>query len=556
LAVPSGDPAAAEAAESSARSSVLERGQAAEAAGRWAEAVGFYEEALRDHPDDRALEQRFDVARLHYNFEQRHADRSFRNSVQTLRPQQAQELYTELLNKIEAHYYTTPAWQDLTRRGARALDVALENDQFLSANSVRARGEPIARLRAEVVQLAGRYAIRNRDDATAVAAKVVRLANQRIGLSETASWMEFSAAAACGLDHYSSYLTADQLRDIYSQIDGNFVGLGVELRADEGALLIVNVIPRSPAEKAGLRAGDRIIAVDGQATRELTTEAAAALLTGPEGSLVRVTTLSPGENGREISIRRAEVEVPSLDGVRIVEPESGVAYVRIPAFQKTTAEDLEAALWDLHRQGMRSLVIDLRGNPGGLLNASVDVADKFVASGPIVSTRGRSEQENFNYRAHRPGTWRVPLVVLIDGDSASASEIFAAAIKDSGRGTVVGTRSYGKGSVQGIFQLGTSGAGARITTASFYSPNGNPISRIGITPDIDARRATAVAGGGETPTGASAYQAGFRGPDSGASSGEAPAVASIAQPPASAPADDPALQIAIGVARTQPVAQL
>ena len=146
---------------------------------------------------------------------------------------------------------------------------------------------------------------------------------------------------------------------------------------------------------------------------------------------------------------------------------------------------------------MRSLVLDLRGNPGGLLTASVEVADKFIADGAIVSTRGRSEQENFNYRAHRPGTWRVPLVVLIDGDSASASEIFAGAINDSHRGTIVGSRSYGKGSVQGIFPLGYAGAGARLTTAKFYSPMGHPISNVGVTPDIDARRGKLVTDGGE-----------------------------------------------------------
>lgn len=553
LAVPAAETPAA------AVSSMLEKGRAAEAAGRWAEALSFYEEALRDHPNDQALESRFDVARLHYNFEQRQADRSFRESVQTLQPPQAHDLYVDLLSKIEVHYYTTPPWQDLTRRGARAMDVALANDDFLRAHAIRARGEPIERLRAEVQQLAGRYAIRNRDDAAAVASQIARLANQRIGLNETVVWMEFSAAAACGLDHYSSYLTGDQLRDIYSQIDGNFVGLGVELRADDGALLIVDVIPRSPAEKSGVRAGDRIIAVDGQATRELSTDAAAALLTGPEGSLVRVTTVTPGQAPRDLVIRRSEVEVPSLEDVKIIEPESGVAYVRIPAFQKTTSADLEAALWDLHRQGMRSLIIDLRGNPGGLLTASVEVADKFVANGPIVSTRGRSDQENFNYRAHRPGTWRVPLVVLIDGDSASASEIFAGAIKDSGRGTVIGTRSYGKGSVQGIFPLGTSGAGARITTASFYSPNGNPISRVGIRPDIDARRATAVAGGGESPTGTGAYQAGFRGVErTAAASGSASAIsgANDLQASAATADKDVALEIAVGVARTQPIAQL
>jgi carboxyl-terminal processing protease len=540
-------------------SGLLEKGRSLESAGRWAEALGYYEQALRDHPSDRALEARFDVARLHYNFEQRQADRSFQSALQTLRPQQAREQYVELLNKIEAHYYTAPPWQELVRRGARSMDVALADEGFLKKHLVRADHDQISLLRADVIQLAGRYLIRNREEAAAVAGQVARLIHQRIGLAETATWLEFAAAAAGGLDHYSAYLTADQLRDIYSQIDGNFVGLGVELKADDGSLLIVNVIPRSPAQNAGIRPGDRIVAVDGRATQDLSSDAAAALLTGPEGSLVRVTLASADQPARDLVIRRAEVEVASIEDARLVQPETGVSYVRISAFQKTTAADLEAALWDLHRQGMRSLVVDLRGNPGGLLTASVEVADKFVASGPIVSTRGRSEQENFNYRAHRPGTWRVPLVVLIDGDSASASEIFAAAIKDSGRGTVVGTRSYGKGSVQGIFPLGTSGAGARITTANFYSPNGNPISKVGVSPDVDARRATAVAGGEQSAAGVSPYQAGFRGPaDSeraaNLSSGNgAPAPSS--PPPAAGP-KDAALEIAVNIARTLPVAEL
>jgi carboxyl-terminal processing protease len=208
---------------------------------------------------------------------------------------------------------------------------------------------------------------------------------------------------------------------------------------------------------------------------------------------------------------------------------------------------------------MRSLVIDLRGNPGGLLTASVEVADKFIAEGGIVSTRGRSEQENFSYRAHRAGTWRVPLVVLIDGDSASASEIFAGAIQDAHRGKIVGSRSYGKGSVQGIFPLGKSGAGARLTTARFFSPLGHPISNVGITPDIDARRATSVAAG-ENPN--ASYLAAFRGPEAGDRSATN---TGAAQPSESTSptlhqvnrADhDDVLDLAIEVARTEPVAAL
>jgi carboxyl-terminal processing protease len=299
------------------------------------------------------------------------------------------------------------------------------------------------------------------------------------------------------------------------------------------------VIPRSPAEQSGIHDGDRITAVDGQATKSLSTDEAASLLTGVEGSTVRVTVMSAGQAPRDVTVRRASVDVPSLEGTRILKPEEangavGVAYVKIPAFQKTTSADLEQALWDLHRQGMRSLIIDLRGNPGGLLTAAVEVADKFIADGGIVSTRGRSEQENFSYRAHRPGTWRVPLVVMIDGDSASASEIFAGAIKDSGRGKIVGARSYGKGSVQGIFPLGKTGAGARLTTAKFYSPLDHPIANVGVTPDVDVKRMIAASA---PQTTSQTQVVGFRGADGAAKK-------------------DQALDIAVGVVRELPVAQL
>jgi len=541
---------------------LLEKGRSLEVTGRWADALSHYEAALHEHPEDQALQARFDVARLHYSLQQRYDDRSFRESLRTLRAAQALDLYSDLLTKIETHYYTNPPWQDISRRGANSLDIALANENFLRNHGIRARGQQIEQLRAELAQLPTRYAIRSSRDSSAIASQAARIARQRVGLSETATILEFTAAAAGGLDHYSAFLTADQLRDIYSQIEGNFVGLGVELKADNGALLIVDVISGSPAEAAGIHDGDRITSVDGQATQSLSTDEAASLLTGAEGTQIRVTVVSPGQAPRDLTVRRASVEVPSLEDVKILDPSTGVAYVRIPAFQKTTAADLEAALWDLHRQGMRSLIVDLRGNPGGLLTSSVEVADKFIAEGGIVSTRGRSEQENFVYRAHRPGTWRVPLVVLIDGDSASASEIFAGAIQDSGRGKIIGMRSYGKGSVQGIFPLGKSGAGARLTTARFFSPLGHPISNVGITPDIDARRATSVASGVQNGANG-AYETGFRGPQDANERSATNVEAAV--PNGSDPAPsltgansgrDEVLDMAVEVARTQPVATL
>lgn len=468
---------------------VIDQGLQLERQRRWADAVAHYEEAAREFPEDRQLAQRLDLAKLHYALERRYADGSFRESIRALSAQQSLALYGELLRKINTHYVTTPPWRELGVRGAVAVEIALADVDFQATNNTQVTPEQIGQVRQAVYQALSRRQLLAPEDLVALAGDAARAAEQYAGVPQTATVLEFITAAAGGLDDYSGYLTADQLRDVYSQIEGNFVGLGVELKADDGALLIVHVIPGSPAERAGIRDGDRIVAVDGRSTAELSTEQAASRLTGAEGTYVQVTVETPGADRRSLKVRREHVDVPALEGVRIAKTETGVAYIKIPAFQKTTARELEAALWDLHRQGMRALVLDLRSNPGGLLTAAVEVADKFITNGNIVATRGRSPQEDFDYKAHYGGTWRVPLAVLIDGDSASASEIFAGAIKDSGRGAVVGQRSYGKGSVQGIFPLGYAGAGIRLTTALFYSPNGKKISKAGVTPDVIVPRA-------------------------------------------------------------------
>ncbi len=467
---------------------VLEKGQRLESKKLWGEALTHYEHSLRQHPGDQTLLRRQDLAKLHYSLDHRYHDHSFRQSVTDLNPRQALSLYSELLRKINTHYVSTPPWHRMGTRGTNSLDMALADQNFLAANGLQASPEALAQLRRELYQTLGRRTIRGPNDLVALAGDMARLAERRVGLHRSAVTLEFVTAAAGGLDDYSAYLTADQLRDVYSQIEGNFVGLGVELKADHGALLIVHVIPGSPAERAGIHKGDRIVAVEGKSTSDLSTDEAAAMLTGEEGTWAEVTIFSPGQEQRVVSVRREHVDVPSLEDIKIVDAEYGVAYVRLPAFQKTTSRDLESALWDLHRQGMKSLVLDLRGNPGGLLTAAVEVADKFITRGGIVSTRGRSPQEDFDYQAHYGGTWQVPLVVMIDGDSASASEIFAGAIKDNGRGELVGSQSYGKGSVQGIFPLGYAGAGIRLTTAKFYSPNGQAISKRGVSPNTTVQQ--------------------------------------------------------------------
>lgn len=468
----------------SAIGDVLRRGRQLEAERRWAEATAHYEDALRQFPGEPSLQQRFEASRLHYDLARRYNDASFRRLLEGLSLSEALAVYSEVLLKIQSHYVETPDWKDLVRRGTGAVEVALSEQPFLDGCRPGIDRQAVDDFCGELGRALGARAIRSRAEAGDAVAAAANLARQRLGVAPSRVVLEYTCGAANSLDLYSTYLTPDQLAEVYSQIEGNFVGLGVELKAQGDALLIVRVISGSPAERSGMRAGQRIVAVDGRPTRDLSTERAANLLQGPAGSVVHLTLQDPDGSSQSMAVRRQRVEVPSVDDVQILDRNQGIGYLKLTCFQKTTAHDLDVALWNLYHAGMRSLIIDLRGNPGGLLVAAVEAADRFVERGVIVSTRGRSFQEDLTYSAREAGTWRVPLVVLVDQDSASAAEIFAGAIRDHQRGTIVGKRSYGKGSVQGIFPLTASGAGVRLTTARFYSPGGRPYNGVGVEPDI------------------------------------------------------------------------
>lgn len=471
--------------DSSQVQQVLEQGMDLERERRWGEALTHYEDALRSHPDQAELEQRLSLSKIHFDLSRRYADSSYVRSVREMSEIDAIEMYAEVLLKIHTHFVTTPQWQELNRQGTDNLEVALADPIFLRVHVPNVRTNQLNAFRQELRQQMNWRQPRNRHEARDAVSAAASLAWRRLQLPASATIMEYTCGALSSLDNYSAFLTPTQLDDVYSQIEGNFVGLGIELKAAEGSLLIVNVLSHSPAERGGIRSGDRIIEVDGKTTSGTTTEKAADMLKGREGSTVRLIVKSTDVDiPRRIELRRERVNVPSIEDARIVDRASGVGYLKLTSFQKTTSRDLDDALWKLDRNGMKSLVIDVRGNPGGLLSAAIDVTDKFVDQGRIVSTRGRDLRESFDYKAHRVGTWRVPLVVLVDQESASASEIFAAAIHDLRRGTIVGQTSYGKGSVQGIFPLSGEKAGVRLTTSKFFAPNGQPISKHGVSPHV------------------------------------------------------------------------
>ncbi len=474
---------------------LLRLGRELELERRWAEALGHYETSLRKFPSNETFQRRLDYSRLHYDVVRRCADESYGRLLQRISMDEALSLYSEVLRKIQTHYVEAPNWKSLVVNGVNDLEAALSEKAFRQRNLPAADDVQIDEFRYSIRRMMAAEMVQSREAAIDAVSQIAKRAKEKLGAEPAAVVLECMCGAANSLDTYSTYLTPAQLNEVYSQIEGNFVGLGIEIKAREGALEIVRVIPNSPAKKAGLNSGDRIISVDDQATQDLSTDRAASLLQGEAGSIARLVILDGDSQTRNVSVQRERVDVPSIDGTQMMDPSYGIGYLKLTCFQKTTAQDLDVALWNLHRSGMRSLIMDLRGNPGGLLISAVEVADKFIDNGIIVITRGRTPQEDLSYSAHTVGTWSVPLIVLIDENSASAAEIFAGAIRDHRRGRIIGTRSYGKGSVQGIFPLSSYEAGVRLTTARFYSPLGQAYSHVGVEPDVTVHLVAKVADG-------------------------------------------------------------
>lgn len=473
-------------ADASNSSHVLNQGMDYERQGKWGEALSLYQQALRKNPKSQQLRQRRTIARIHFDLDRRYGDRSFLSTISQSSENKSMDVYAEVLLKIQSYYVDTPDWTEIVNYGLASLEIALNTDEFVQSNLPGRTEEEISRAIQTLRRSLSQYRVASRQDAFAVANNTAKMMQEQLRLPPAATTYEFVCGAISSLDPYSAFMSSNQYSETMSQIEGNFVGLGVELRTNSDHLEIVSVIPKGPAGVSGIQAGDKITSVDNQRVSDVGSERAADMLRGIENSFVNLQVVRD-QKSSTVRLQRKRVEIPSVDLVQIIDPSSGVGYIRLTNFQKTTARDFDEALWKLHGQGMKVLIVDVRGNPGGLLSAAVEVADRFVGAGVIVSTRGRNPLEDFTHRAQMGGTWRVPLTVLIDENSASASEIFAAAISEHKRGQIVGTQSYGKGSVQGIFSLNVSGGGVRLTTAKFYSPEGNPISQVGVKPDVEVQ---------------------------------------------------------------------
>jgi carboxyl-terminal processing protease len=287
------------------------------------------------------------------------------------------------------------------------------------------------------------------------------------------------------LDPHSQFLLADEYRETEEELSNAFNGVGIQVEQRDEHIVVVAPIPGSPAERAGLRRGDRLAKIDGQPLVNPTLDSTIKLVRGETGSLVTITVFRPSQNRNiDYPLRRERIQ---LESVRLASLRPGsIGYLQITQFSDRTGEEFKVALTGLEKEGMRGLIIDLRNNPGGLLDAAIEVCSEFFNKDElIVYTQGRDPESRENFHAdngHRPRTY--PVAILVNGGPASAAEIVAGAMRDTRRAVIVGEKSFGKGSVQSVIELDR-GEGLRLTTARYYTPSGITIHEKGITPQVE-----------------------------------------------------------------------
>jgi carboxyl-terminal processing protease len=465
-----------------------ERALAWEASGQWKEASQEWERILK-------ITRNLDEARFQYQRclrraqqVRRYQDRTYRAQVQKLSVADALQVYGEILGLLRGGYVDRDRveWASLYKQGLDELHNALGDEAFCQAFTNGASLGAIQGLRAELQAVWHDKLIRNFDDVITQTREIAFSAQRALGLNPTLVVLEFACGACSGLDEYTYYLTPGQYNEMNASWNGEVIGVGIDLSVDgQKQLYISHVIPDSPAQLKGLKVGDRITRIGSKSTGNMAAEAAAELLKGDLDTIVTVEVITLSESRRRVvPLKRQVLHVPSVSEPRFLDLARGIGYLQVVMFQETTLDELNNAIARLQMEGMKVLILDLRGNPGGLFDVARAVVARFLSAGVIVATQGQGEY-NTTYYAHGMNTLAMPLVLLVDGDTASAAEMVAGALKDHQRGRLVGKTTFGKGSIQKVRKLSLVPAGIRMTVAKFYSPHGQPYAGVGVAPHLE-----------------------------------------------------------------------
>jgi carboxyl-terminal processing protease len=415
--------------------------------------------------------------------------------------QQMASLYLEASRTIDSRHVAPTSYEDRTDAALEGLLRALQNPEFLKAAGARGSDANLQSATTSIQEMLDAQPARSAEESLGVMQFAADTLSRQLGVRQEVVALEFMNAVLDSLDKYSSFMPervgqspGAAMEPIHSAahstagLEERIVGVGIEMKKHDNGALIMGTVEGGSAAEAGIQRGDILVRIGSQPLTGMSLNQIADLVSGPAGSTVDIQIDRAGQR-YSATLERRQVYVSSVGGATMVDATHKVGYVKLKQFSESSAEDLEKAMWKLYNGGMDSLVLDLRGNPGGLLTEAVQVSDLFLPAGVIVSTKGRTASDNTTETAKRAKTWSLPLVVLVDENSASASEIFAAAIQDNGRGVVVGRNTYGKGTVQTHFPLNTAAGVLKLTTAKFYAPSGREMAGVGVAPDYAVKTA-------------------------------------------------------------------
>jgi carboxyl-terminal processing protease len=472
----------------------LLRGQAdrLEKEGKWDQACLVYADLFsKDRNYFESLRDRYQICLRHVHQAQRHHDPTFRQQLFGKDTAVVLKAYGEVLSKLRANFFERDKVDlaRLFRHGLRELQMDLGDDFFLREYLPLVNPQALQAFRNQLDETWRHTTIKDLSTAKDQALEVALAAQKAIGLKPALAILELACGACNALDEHTLFLTPGLLRETFASLEGKPVGVGIELESTEKDhhLVIARVLKGSPAEMADLKPHDRVTHIDRKPVDDLSAEAAMDRLKGDAGTYVELEVLPAGEMvSRALVLMRQAIFVPSVIGTGILE--AGIGYFQLASFQETTVQEMDDAINLLKMQGMKVLVMDLRGNPGGLFNVAIQVAERFLSAGVIVTAQSQVPAYNKTYEANNTNALSIPLVVLIDSETASAAEMVAGAFKDNRRATLVGQTTYGKGSVQYVIDLTTVPGGIKITRAKFFSPMGHAYNKGGVVPHIVVER--------------------------------------------------------------------
>lgn len=467
---------------------LLSQAEAQEQIFEWEKACDFYETALRLERNLPEVRARYMHALRRSWQQRRNKDVSYRKEVLSLEYGQSVRLCNTILDNLLDNSLDgkNVALSTVLQKGIDELNLGLADPNFCQLYLPSFKMGETRDFRDWLSRLSAGAAPANRGHVKKQMREIALAAMTKLQMSATAAIMEMAAGSCYAFDDYTVYFTPNQLREFCDSLKGEYVGVGITLGVADGKLAIAAVAPFSPAAEAmpALGKDDQLLAINKKSVANLTPETALEMLEGPAGTTVDIELQSPVMGNRVVTLRRRALFVPSVTSHMKNEV---VGYLNIACFQETTLQEVDDALFNLKKNNMKALVLDLRGNTGGLFEVAVEVVRRFLDQGVIVSTQ--SSRTSTIYHARNQAALGVPLVVLVDGDTASSAEVVAGAIKDNKRGRLVGQATFGKGCTQSIFKMpsgpgGVPTGGLRITVARFFSPEGVSYAGRGVVPHM------------------------------------------------------------------------